>query len=43
MTHEQPRILFLHYWGAGSAKELGEAVKGALLVSGVDGVVARKK
>jgi hypothetical protein len=35
MTHEQPRILFFHYWGRGPAKELAEAIKGALLVSGL--------
>jgi hypothetical protein len=34
MTHENPRIMFLHYWGRGSAKELANAVKGALLVTG---------
>ena len=38
MTHENPRILFLHYWGRGSSKKLGEAVKGALLVTGLSGV-----
>src|SRR3989454_5620330 len=38
MTHETPRILFLHYWGTGPAKELAEAVKSALLVSGLSGV-----
>jgi hypothetical protein len=32
MTHEEPRILFFHYWGRGPAKQLAEAVKGALLV-----------
>jgi hypothetical protein len=35
MTHEQPRILFFHYWGRSSAKELAQAVKGALLVGGL--------
>ena len=30
MTHEQPRILFFHYWGRGHAKDLAQAVKGAL-------------
>jgi hypothetical protein len=35
MTHEQPRILFFHYWGRGSAKELAQAIKGALLVGGL--------
>src|SRR5436190_1859524 len=38
MTHEQPRILFFHYWGRGSAKKLAEAVKGALLVTGLSGM-----
>jgi hypothetical protein len=33
MTHEQPRILFFHYWGRGRAKELAEGIKGAFLVS----------
>jgi len=32
MTHEQPRILFFHYWGRGPAKNLAQAIKGALLV-----------
>src|SRR5437879_5098737 len=31
MTHEQPRILFFHYCGRGTAKKLAQAVKGALL------------
>ncbi len=30
MTHETPRILFLHYWGKGPAENLANAVKGAL-------------
>ncbi len=30
MTHEYPRILFLHYWGRGKAEELANAVKSAL-------------
>jgi hypothetical protein len=38
MTHEQPRILFFHYWGRGSAKKLAQAVEGALLVTGLSGV-----
>jgi uncharacterized protein DUF1259 len=29
MTHEQPRIMFLHYWGKGPAEELARAVKSA--------------
>jgi hypothetical protein len=30
MTHENPRIMFLHYWGRGKAIELARAVKDAL-------------
>lgn len=30
MTGEQPRILFLHYWGIGKAADLASAVVGAL-------------
>ena len=30
MTHEQPRIMFLHYWGRGKATELAGAIKAAL-------------
>ncbi len=30
MTHETPRIMFLHYWGRGPAKDLARAVKTAL-------------
>jgi hypothetical protein len=35
MTHEEPRILFFHYWGRGSAKDLAQSVKGGLLVGGL--------
>ena len=35
MTHEEPRIMFFHYWGRGRAKELAQAVKGGLLVGGL--------
>jgi Domain of Unknown Function (DUF1259) len=38
MTHEQPRILFFHYWGRGQAKKLAEAIQEALVVSGLSGV-----
>ena len=38
MTHEQPRILFFHYWGRGPAKKLAEAIQEALLASGLSGV-----
>jgi hypothetical protein len=30
MTHEQPRYVFLHYWGKGSAQELAQGVSSAL-------------
>jgi hypothetical protein len=30
MTHENPRVVFLHYWGVGPAQELARAVKAAL-------------
>src|SRR5437660_5372397 len=32
MTHQQPRIMFFHYWGSGGAKDLAWAIKGACLV-----------
>jgi Domain of Unknown Function (DUF1259) len=35
MTHEEPRIMFFHYWGRGSAKNLANAVKAGLLVGGL--------
>jgi hypothetical protein len=30
MTHENPRILFFHYWGRGKTKDLASAIKSAL-------------
>ena len=30
MTHESPRMLFLHYWGRGKAKDLAKAIKAAI-------------
>jgi hypothetical protein len=30
MTHEQPRMLFLHYWGRGAAAELARHLKATL-------------
>ena len=30
MTHEEPRYVFLHYWGKGKAVDLALAVKKAL-------------
>jgi Domain of Unknown Function (DUF1259) len=38
MTHENPRILFFHYWGRGPAKELARSLKDALMVTGLLGV-----
>jgi hypothetical protein len=35
MTHEEPRIMFFHYWGRGHLKDLANAVKGGLLVGGL--------
>jgi Domain of Unknown Function (DUF1259) len=35
MTHEEPRMMFFHYWGRGSAKDLANGVKGGLLVGGL--------
>jgi 3-dehydroquinate dehydratase len=36
MIHETPRIMFLHYWGRGPAKELAKAVKTALSLTETD-------
>lgn len=30
MTHEEPRIVFLHYWGTGPAARLAQVIKSAL-------------
>src|SRR5438309_12052191 len=38
MTHEEPRILFFHYWGRGPANQLAQEIKEALLVSGLSAV-----
>jgi hypothetical protein len=35
MTHEEPRIMFFHYWGRGRAKDLANAVKGGFVVGGL--------
>jgi hypothetical protein len=35
MTHEEPRIMFFHYWERGRAEDLAQAVKGGLLVGGL--------
>ena len=38
MTHEQPRMMFFHYWGRGRAKDLAQSIKGAFLVAGLQKV-----
>jgi hypothetical protein len=30
MTHENPRVMFLHYWGKGRASDLATAVNNAV-------------
>ena len=42
MTHEQPRIMFFHYWGRGQAKDLAQAIKGCFLVAGLQEVSSPK-
>jgi hypothetical protein len=34
MTGEEPRIMFLHYWGLGSTEHLAKGIRGALDVTG---------
>jgi hypothetical protein len=34
MTHEQPRIIFFHYWGRGPARDLAIVIKRALSATG---------
>jgi hypothetical protein len=43
MTHDEPRIMFFHYWGRGPAKELAHAVKSSFLVGGLFGVISPVK
>jgi hypothetical protein len=38
MTNEEPRIMFFHYWGRGTAKDLAQAIKGGFLIGGLLGV-----
>jgi hypothetical protein len=38
MTHEQPRMMFFHYWGRGAAKDLAENIKGAFFIAGLQEV-----
>jgi hypothetical protein len=40
MTHEQPRMMFFHYWGRGRTKDLAQAIKGAFLVAGLQEVTS---
>ena len=40
MTHEEPRMIFFHYWGRGRAKDLAEALKNASLVAGLQEVTS---
>ena len=40
MTHEQPRMMFFHYWGRGRAKDLAQAIKGAFLVAGLQEIAS---
>ena len=34
MTHENPRVVFLHYWGVGAAADLANGIKSALDTQG---------
>jgi hypothetical protein len=36
MTHEEPRIIFLHFWGTGKAELLANGIKGALAKTATD-------
>ena len=38
MMHEQPRIMFFHYWGRGPAKDLAESIKSAFFIAGLQQV-----
>ena len=38
MTHEQPRMMFFHYWGTRPRQRLSQAIKGAFLVAGLQEV-----
>jgi hypothetical protein len=41
MTHEEPRILFLHYWGIGRTEDLAKGLRAALAQTSHDGVNPR--
>lgn len=34
MVHEEPRVVFLHYWGRGAAEDLARAIRAALETQG---------
>src|SRR5438067_6655249 len=38
MTHEQPRMIFFHYWGRGTAKDLASSIKSAFFIAGLQDV-----
>ena len=38
MTHEQPRMIFFHYWGRGTAKDLASSIKSAFFIAGLQEV-----
>jgi len=42
MIHEQPRVMFFHYWGRGHAADLAQKIKGAFLVAGLQQVSSPK-
>jgi len=42
MTHEQPRMMFFHYWGRGKAKDLAETIKSAFFIAGLQEVSSPK-
>lgn len=42
MTHEQPRIMFFHYWGRGRAKDLAQNLKSAFPIAGLQEVSSPK-
>jgi hypothetical protein len=38
MTHEEPRIIFLHYWGRGKAELLARCVRSAVKLTEAEGI-----
>ncbi len=43
MTHEQPRMMFFHYWGRGAAKDMAETIKSAFFIAGLQEVSSPAK